>query len=325
MPRRTRPPGPPPLLTSVEPAPASTRLRTGMLADLQAFDAAARLGSFGAAADALRITASAVSHRIRGLERELQTPLFARLRHGVEPTGPGRRLAVATGRAFAELARATAASEISPRRLRLAVSPFFATAWLIPRLPNFMTAHPDIELIIEQSTRPLDLDAEPLDAAIRIGDGQWGELTAQRLMAISTTPVIAVALKRRLGLAAPADLVRAPLIHVTSFPLAWPAWLEGAGAAGVEPAQSVWVDSFGAALQAAEAGVGVALALEPLASNSARAGPLERPFAFCLPTGAYWLLLRREDQRRPSVRAFARWLVETLAYEGAGAAGPPTA
>ena len=284
-----------------------------MLAALQAFDAAARLGSFGAAADALRITPSAVSHRIRGLERELQTPLFARRRTGVEPTGPGRRLADATGRAFAELVRATARSQIRPHRLRLAVSPFFASAWLIPHLPDFMARHPDIELVIEQSTRTVDLDSDPIDAAIRIGDGQWGGLIAQRLLTIGTTPVLSHALAGRLDLKHPTDLARAPLVHVTGFPLAWPSWFEGAGAAGVASARSVWVDTFGAALQAAQAGAGVALALEPLASRLA-AG-LARPFTFQLPTGGYWLLHRPEDQRRSTVRLFVRWLTEALGEE----------
>jgi len=315
MPRRARPPGPPPLLTSVEPAPPSTMLRPGILVALQAFDAAARLGSLGAAADALRITPSAVSHRIRGLERALQTPLFARRPRGVEPTGAGRRLALATGRAFAELARATAACEVSPRRLRLAVSPFFAAAWLIPRLPDFMAAHPEVELVIEQSTRPVDLDNDPFDAAIRIGDGEWGELIAARLTPISTTPVLSAALARRLNLEAPADLAHATLIHVTGFPVAWRSWFEGAGAAGVESARSIWVDTFGAALQACEAGVGVALALEPLASTYASA--LVRPFAFRLPTGGYWLVYRREDNRRPALRAFTHWMEAALSGKAA--------
>jgi DNA-binding transcriptional LysR family regulator len=116
--------------------------------------------------------------------------------------------------------------------------------------------------------------------------------------------VIAPALARRLELTSPADLARAPLIHVTSFPLAWPAWLEGAGAGDAPLGRSIWVDTFGAALQAAEAGVGAALTLEPLASVRAAGGAVLRPFAFQLPTGAYWLLHRREDQGRPTVRAF---------------------
>jgi DNA-binding transcriptional LysR family regulator len=301
--------GPPKLLRSAEPLPAAARLRPAVLLSLQAFDAVARLGSFKDAAHVLHLTPSAISHRIRNLEKTLNDDLFARAHRSVHLTAAGKALAAVTGRTFADLARATApmVGSRSHRRLRMAVSPFFASHWLIPRVSKFMTAHPDIELVIENSSRAVDFASEPFDAAIRVGDGNWPDLEAVHLMEIRTTPVASAATTKRLKLKKPRDLEQAPLIHVTTFPLAWPLWLEQAGVSNLRPKQAMWVDTFGAALQAAEEGVGVALGLEPLFTE----GKLRRPFAFSHPTGGYWLV-QRAGERNAALRAFTAWMMAEL-------------
>ncbi len=73
------------------------------------------------------------------------------------------------------------------------------------------------------------------------------------------------------------------------------------------------MDTFGAALQAAEQGVGVALGLEPLFVERVRAGALVQPFAFSHPTGGYWLVHRPADAKNPALRAFTRWVLSELA------------
>jgi DNA-binding MarR family transcriptional regulator len=83
---------PPRLLRAAEPMPAATRLRPALLLSLQAFDAAVRLGSFKDAAEALHITPSAISHRIRNLEKAMGDALFSRAHRVVEVTPAGRRL-----------------------------------------------------------------------------------------------------------------------------------------------------------------------------------------------------------------------------------------
>lgn len=303
---------------AVEPRPAAARLKAADLATLQAFDAAVRLGSFKAAAAALRLTPSAVSHRITSLERALGKSLFARGHRVVRPTAAGTALAVATGRAFADLARAVAPVEGpgARRRLRLAALPFFASDWLIPRVGRFMAAHPEIELVIETSNRHADLEVEAFDAAIRVGDGGWPDVVATRLMELRAVPVATAALRRRSKLRRPADLADATLIHVTTFPLAWPIWLAGAGAAGLAARTVVWVDSFGAAMQLAEQHAGVALGLEPLFSARERTGSgLKRLFERSEPTGGYWLVHRRADAAHPGLRAFKRWLMSEIAAD----------
>jgi len=302
----------PHLLRPARPWPAAAGLTPTMLLALQAFETAAHLGSFKAAATALHLSPSAVSHRIRTLERTLGERLFAREHRAVRPTRAGSMLAAVTGRAFADLVRAAAPAESGSghRRLRLAVAPPFASVWLIPRIASFLAAHPEIELGIETLSHAVDLETEPYDAAIRVGDGHFPGLTAVQLMAIGTTPVANEALCRGLRLEQPADLAAAPLIHVGTYPLAWPLWFEGAGLAGLTSRQqAVWVDTFGAAWEAAAHGLGVALGLMPLVEH---ASELLRPFAFTLPTGSLWLVHSGTDRGQPALRASKRWLLAEL-------------
>lgn len=306
------------LLRAVEARPAAADLTPAMLLALQAFDAAYRLGSFRVAAQALHLTPSAISHRIRALEKQVGESLFVRKHRTISPTRAGRALAEATGRAFSELARVAASGKSHgvQSRLRLAVATTFATSWLIPRIKDFMAAHARVELVIECVTREIDFENEPYDAAINSGTGAWPGLSATELLRIFTTPVCTPETCARFRLKSPSDLLRAPLIAVTAYPLAWPLWLERAGILGAAPQPALAVDSFIAATTAALSDAGIALGLDPLFRNEEKAGVLVRPFAIRQPTGSYWLIHRPVDARNPALVAFRRWLLRSL---GSGA------
>lgn len=302
------------LLRAVEARPAAAHLTPALLLALQAFDAAYRLGSFRVAAQALHLTPSAISHRIRTLEKHLGESLFVRKHRTIDPTRAGRALAEATGRAFSELARVATTQKTHgvQSRLRLAVATTFATSWLIPRAKDFMAAHAKIELVIENVTREIDFENEPYDAAINSGTGAWPGLAATELFRIFTTPVCTRQTQQRLKLNKPSDLARAPLIGVTAYPLAWPLWFERAGLIDVEPNHALWVDSFSTGITAALSDAGVALGLDPLFGREEKGGLLLRPFAIRQPTGAYWLIHRPADARNPALAAFKRWLLKSL-------------
>lgn len=304
-------------MRAVQPAIAAATLKTSQILALQAFDVAFRAGSFKAAAQSLNLSPSAVSHRIRNLEQTLGVSLFVRTHRAIASTAEAKILAGATGRAFAELARVgpSAAGRAARQRLRLKVLPMFASAWLIPRMAGFMTRHPEIDLAIETSSRNVDFELETFDAGISVGDGTFEGVTAHHLAAIRTTPVAAPALARRLKLREPSDLRRAALIHVTTFPAAWPLWLEHAGAARLKPARSISVDSFVAAMQAAEQGAGVALGLEPFIAERERQGMICRPLSLAHPTGSYWLVHPPGAQRHHALVVFKRWLLAELASD----------
>jgi DNA-binding transcriptional LysR family regulator len=285
-----------------------------MVAALQAFDAAVSLGSFKAAASALHLTASAVSHRVRRLEAVMGCRLFERSHRRIHATQAGESLAAITGRGFAELARAVERGGEAARSgvLKISVFPLFASAWLMPRMAAFIAEHPEIELSISPSTRLVDLDREPVDAVVRSGAGGWPGMMSMPLMRLETALLASPATAARLALREPADLTRAPVIQMTSFPDAWPAWFKRQGLAWAKPTQTIWVEGFEAALLAAERGVGVALSLWPLCAASVQAGHLVEALPVRVETSTCWLVHRASDAGHLPLTVFKRWLQAQL-------------
>jgi len=293
------------------PAQDEVVLSARDLLALQAFELAARTGSFKAAAQALHITASAVSHRIAGLERTLGAKLFERGPRGVVLAPAGTALAATTGHAFGDLARALARQSAGSRRLRVSAVPIFASHWLLPRLGRFLADHPEIELQVEASPRMADMAAGLVDVALRYGEGQWAGVSAERIMDLETVPVAAPSLARRLKLGAPADIVRAPLIRVSPFGASWTDWATAAGldAARFERRKGVHVDGMGAAVRAAAHGLGVALAFDPVIDSEIRSGALTRVGPGVPSPGRIWLVCRPRERNLPAIRALRRWLL----------------
>jgi DNA-binding transcriptional LysR family regulator len=228
----------------------------------------------------------------------------------------GRQLSAATGRAFGELSRALARQGASSRRLRVSAVPIFASHWLLPRLGEFLSHHPEIELQVEASPRMADMEAGLVDVALRYGDGGWPGMAAEKIMDLSAVPVAAPALARRLRLRNPRDLVRAPLIRVSPFGTSWTEWARGAG---LEPAQferrkdepkGLQVDGMGAALRAAAHGLGVALVFDPLVDGEVESGALLRVGPGVPTRGQIWFVCRPRERSLPAIRALRRWLLQ---------------
>ena len=231
------------------------------LAFLQAFAKAAETLSFKDAADALHLSASALSRRIQALEEHLGVALFRRLNPGLELTPEGARYLVAAGRVLAEMRRAE--QSIAPAitmPLRISALHSFTEGWLIPHLPEFEILHPDIQLEVSATLRYADFDHDPVDVAIRFGIGPWEGLHGEPLVDLVYLPVCSpILLHGDHALRRPADLAAHTQIRVSQVPEAWPAWLQHAGVAAISPRKVVTYDHLSIALSAAESGQGVAL------------------------------------------------------------------
>jgi len=127
-------------------------LRPTALPAFGVFAVAARHQNFANAAEGLGLTASAVSHHVRGLEATLGVKLFQRHARGVVLTVEGRSLADAATAALADIdAVAIALNSVarSSTRVRVAALHSLTYCWLLPRLPRFVAAHPRIRLSFE--------------------------------------------------------------------------------------------------------------------------------------------------------------------------------
>jgi LysR family glycine cleavage system transcriptional activator len=284
-------------------------------ASLRAFVRAARSLSMKRAASELHVSASALSRQIQALERHLGVRLFLRQNPGLALTDEGRRYLEPASAALAQLE--SAQDLFAPRRrvLRISALESFSECWLVPNLPDFERAHPDVEIELEATLRYADFERERVDAAIRFGRGPWKDLHGEPILDLDFFPVCSPGLAsgdaplRRAG-----DLARHTLIHVAQTPDAWPAWLRAAGVPELAPRRHVTFDHVALALAAAESGQGVALSTPLLCGARLRAKRLRRPFRTAARSQeTYHFVCRPEDLDDPLIAALRDWLVERLA------------
>ncbi|KQT85625.1 LysR family transcriptional regulator [Aurantimonas sp. Leaf443] len=277
---------------------------------LSAFEAAARLESFTAAAGELSLTQSAVSRQIRALEEMLGAELFVRERQTVRLTLAGETYAQEVREALRRISTATLGFRANPRggTLNLAILPTFGTRWLAPRLPQFLAAHPGITINLTTRLAPFDFGLETVDAAIHFGGPDWPGAELQLLMSETVMPACSPAFLAAHRFESPADLAAAPLLHLVSRPDAWERWFAAMGIAA-DPLQGMLFDQFATAAQAAMAGLGIALLprflIEAELSRgdlvAAIDGPMESAERYYLA----WPLARASH---PPLRAFRAWL-----------------
>lgn len=281
---------------------------------VKAFEAAARHASFTLAADELGVTQTAVSRLVRTLEERLALRLFERRANGLVLTEIGRAYASGLTVALDAIADQTRrAREASAQRpaLVVGVGPTFAGEVLIPRLADFHSRHPDVELRLATGGAVAPFQ-EDWTCAIRLGSGEWPGFVATPLiwvdLALVCTPERAGAIR------SPADVLRHPLLVVAHGRGDWPIWLRaaGLGADAVKPSGPVF-DTYGMALKAAADGLGLALVLDPYAETAARTGQLVEPLPLRCPKGEGWHLIYREARRdNRALQAFAGWLTEIV-------------
>jgi LysR family transcriptional regulator, glycine cleavage system transcriptional activator len=289
-------------------------VRLPPLPSLRAFEAVARLKSVRDAAQELGLTPSAVSHQLRNLEDHLGVALFNRGNQSIELTDTGAQFAVYAERAFRELRQGVAAlrSNLDSNVLRVSVAPLFAMEILLPALPDFERACPDLQLRLDVGESLADLDTESIDAAIRIGVEPTNSVFHEMLLEVRWAPVCAPRLLQGPNaLRNPSDLGAHALIESNenndSSP--WQMWLDAAGLADLKPANKLRFDTFLGTLQATESGLGVTVAPLSIVARHFAEGRLAMPFALTIPSPwSYRLVCRRGQERQPKVDRFRRWL-----------------
>ena len=165
--------------------------RLPSLRAIEAFEAAARLGSITAAAPELNLTPSAISHQVRALERQLGVQLFRRGNRSITLTDAGNAFAELIGGALARIEQAS--NSISERGysdvLTVHCAPTFAPSWLMPRLGDFLTKHPEIDVRVHATPELADFFGTVTDVEIRYGSGDWPNLYVAALMEEHITPL----------------------------------------------------------------------------------------------------------------------------------------
>ncbi|HHQ4474506.1 LysR family transcriptional regulator [Aeromonas sp. S41-2] len=269
---------------------------------LRGFEAAARLGSFHQAAQALHLTQSAISQQIRSLEELLGQPLFHRQGRSVALTDAGQDLLETTQSVLLQLAMGIQRLEQyrKPNQLVLNTSTALARHWLLPRLGAFHRAHPEVDLWLFTSDEEPDMAEQTIDLALRWELAPQAECRHQLLLADHLLPVAAPAV-----LALPA--AERTTLH-GERELDWHHWTLKGGEDLHLQTRGLNFSDPGLLLDAACQGLGIALVSEQLSRPARQQGQL-LPLSTHRVKGPQWhLLVHQESETMPECRAFCRWL-----------------
>ncbi|WP_315710940.1 LysR substrate-binding domain-containing protein [Brenneria uluponensis] len=279
------------------------------LASFRFFEAAAQTGSFVKAAESLHVTHGAVSRQVRLLEEALGIELFERRNRAIFLNTAGRSLHAVTQSVFEQLdgvvyrLQQTAPDEV----LTLSCEPTIAMKWLIPRLPAFHLAHPDINLHLVAAGGPIDFSRSGVDLALRRDDFHWDqEIHAVKVCDEWVGPV---SRDRRSRMDTLEDV---RLLHSGSRPKAWSTWQR---LAKVSTKGSIRMDyeHFYLCIQAAVSGLGMAMASFLMVQDELENEQLHAPYGFVRDGSAYYLLSPEPLEQDEKGTRFQTWLVQEAA------------
>ncbi|MCK1333293.1 LysR family transcriptional regulator [Bradyrhizobium sp. CW9] len=282
---------------------------------VRAFEAAARHLSITRAADELNVTVGAISRHVRALEARMGTALFLRGSRGLVLTAPGKAFADSAREALDRIADAAEGLHLRRfRRLSVGVYGFFLSRFLLPMWTSLKSTHPELEFDLHTSANPVDLLASRYDAVIAVSDGQHRTgLVTRPLLPIATVPVCSPDLLKDGAL----DFTSVPLLHNRPRPDDWRRWLDYAQLTTVPVQGGSSFENLGLAIEAAAAGLGVAIAIESLLAVDLAQLNLVRAHSIVRPTRRHFVL--EYEQRMaddPAVIAFANWLCGACKQQG---------
>lgn len=277
---------------------------------LRAFVAAARHSSFRLAAGELNVTPGAVSRQIRALEEFLGVALFDRSQRQVRLTEVGARYFTRMADLFTEIQEATETIlDASLRQtIRLDCIPTFAMHWLLPRLPRFQQAFPDLEVSLSTAPGPIDT-TQRFDYAIRRDPAHFAGLKPLPLMPEHCAPVCSPTLTGQESIRTPADLTGRTIITIRARPDLWPAWCTAQGLELQAFRSRMEVDHTYFAIQAAEDGLGVAVIPLLFVERSLSTGRLTTPLGAGSVVSGHYYLLESRQRGHTEAPQFRDWLI----------------
>lgn len=296
---------------------------------LRAFEAAARHGSFAAAANELCVTPGAVSRQIQTLEQALRVALFTRGHRRVTLTEAGACYFTRISGLFTELGRATEALQAESGRtlLRVDCLPTLAMHWLLPRLGSFRHDRPDCEVSLRTGLGPVDL-SQDVDLAIRRDPAHFAGLAATPLVVERCLPVCSPAFAGQHPIKEVSDIARVTTIRIRAREDLWPSWCRAHALPPVALTDPLVVDQTFFAIQAAEDGLGLAVAPLLLVERQLATGRLVAPLGDRVAVSGTYFLLEHTRKPRPGTAALREWLIGEFARADpadAAGTGPSTA
>ncbi|CAM5480574.1 LysR substrate-binding domain-containing protein [Eoetvoesiella caeni] len=281
------------------------------LNSLRVFEVTAKLSNMQQAAARLHVTPAAVSKQIQVLEQHLDTQLFVRSHRKLQLTTAGEKYYAHISTALNSIRHATReVSQLSgSKALKIRAYTTFAMYWLIPRLTSFHSLFPDINIELTTSLLWVDFDAEGVDAAIRLGDGNWPGLVALPLIPNILTAVCSPAVAESLHTLD--DLKQTTLLHTLARSDDWQHWLASQGCTDMIDFHHRSYESSVLVYQAAMRGQGVGIAQKALVLPLIERGDLVYAFPqeLDMQSYTYYFVMPGNRPISSDLQAFHDWLI----------------
>ena len=284
---------------------------------LKAFEASARLQSITLAAKELHVTHGAVSRQVKKLEEHLGIALLSKDGRGIKLTDAGTRLYKASNEAFSQihLSCVDIRRQTQQAPFVLACPGSLLARWLIPRLEQLQHDLPDLRLQVITSTgddntlQQSDADASLVFLDQACPDTMHAYILDTERIGPVLSPLYQQASKLRTATAA--QLLNEPLLFTRSRQQAWPQWAQAQQLAITDLRYAQGFEHLYYLLEAAVAGLGVAIAPEHLVRSDIANGRLIAPWGF-VETSAKLVLLTRKNQHTQRAQQLAQWLIDSL-------------
>lgn len=274
------------------------------------YEVAARQ-SVSAAAERLGVTPSAVSQQLRTLEEQVGKALVVKVGRRIRLTEAGAQFFDMIAEDVERIAASTdrVRGMQTTTLLTVRASPSIATKWLLPRLPRFLDANPDLDVHLDGSNEPTDFARDLVDVGVYHGTGRWPGLHVEPLVDEPFVPVCAPSLAAA-GSLAPAELPDHRMIVSVKAQIQWKDWFRLVGLSEVEPRRRVLFDRSHMTVDAAVLGLGVALESMLMMEREVADGRLVLPVADVprVELCTQWIVCPHQHIRRRHVRRFMEWV-----------------
>jgi len=293
--------------------PASSRVSSR---GLRAFCMAARYESFRTAADALHITASAVSHQIKNLEEALGEQLFDRGSRELKLSVTGALLYQDVNPLIEQLDAVIAkySKDAAHSSIRISVQPFFASEFFIPRLQEFTLANPGIDIQVGTSDESAEKHPADADLSIRLFHNPPMDMQADLLFPLRMVPASSPEFKQALVVKNRKILSEFPIIVHETYPKAWQEWEQVSGITIPGASKTTRLDSMIAVVRAAQRGIGAALIPVPVGTLWFEEGSIVRLFDQELVADvSYYLVCSTDRAKDEDIICFRDWILRNFA------------
>jgi LysR family glycine cleavage system transcriptional activator len=278
---------------------------------LRAFEATVRLGSMTKAARELGVSHGAISRHVRELERLYGAKLVERLSKSSEPTPVGAEMAQTVGEGFRLLGLAVGRLSLGP--LTLSCSATIMQYWLIPRLPEFRSRHPDVHFRLNVNYGEVDFARDGITLAIRnTMYAPPSDVVIVDMIGEEVGPVCSPDYLSRLSSDSPDGLASARILGTATRREAWNEWLSADGRRDLSLEVHEEYEHFYLMLQAASFGAGIAIAPRYLVGRELGTGQLVAPYGFVLGPHRLQLWIAHHARLQPDVKVLARWIEEKM-------------